>query len=60
MSLDDAERAELERYRRAAETLRGIPVETMAELPYILEAPQMGALVDVRIEAAKRREREKA
>lgn len=51
MGADDA--AELERYRRAADALCDIPVEVMAELPYILAPAQMRALVDVRIMAAK-------
>lgn len=51
MGAEDA--AELERYRRAADALCDIPVEVMAELPYILAPAQMQALVDVRIMAAK-------
>ncbi len=51
MRAEDA--AELERYRRAADALCDIPVEVMAELPYILAPAQMRALVDVRIMAAK-------
>lgn len=52
-AMDAGDAAELERYRGAADRLCDIPVETMAELPYILAPAQMQALVDLRIMAAK-------